>query len=70
MLRPYLQPVPEHVQHKTVAAADQELNGFFHMSQGICDRQEIFLVVGPGAFTEGLAGHWEIMGDVFQDISG
>lgn len=70
MLRPYLQPVPDHVQHKTVAAADQEFNGFPYVSQGVCDRQEVFLVVGPGSFPEGLTGHRKAMGDVFQDISG
>ena len=70
MLCPCLQSVPDHVQDKAIAPTDQKLNGFPYVPQGVCNRQEIFLIVCPGAFPEGLASHWKTVGDVFQDISG
>ena len=70
MLRPYPQSVPDHVQDKAVAATDQELTWLFHVAQGICNRQEIFLVIGPGAFSEVLSGYRKTVSNIFQDISG
>lgn len=70
MLRPYLQSVPDHVQGKAITPANQKLDGFPYVSQGVYDCQKIFLVIGPGAFPEGLAGHWQPFCDVFQDVPG